>query len=142
MFWYIKKRFGCLINPLELQDPAYIERLFNACAVINNILLDYDGINNYEGCMKKTRFSDADDTFDVMSVNIKSSQMMDDILFNEVSANIPSYEAAHDVCFLSLHSSEQSDCETFRLRSLIQHFFITKDKKEMCKLKKFRKEKK
>jgi hypothetical protein len=47
-FGILKKIFRCLINPLELQDPSHIERLFNACAVIHNILLDYDGIGNWE----------------------------------------------------------------------------------------------
>jgi hypothetical protein len=55
-FGILKKRFRCLINPLELQYPAHIERLFNACAVIHNILLDYDGIDNWEAYMKKQGF--------------------------------------------------------------------------------------
>jgi hypothetical protein len=47
-FGILKKIFRCLINPLELQDPAHIERWFNTCAVIHhNILLDYDGIDNW-----------------------------------------------------------------------------------------------
>jgi hypothetical protein len=59
------------------------------------------------------------------------------ILFNEAGANSPSSEAAHGVRFLEMHSSEQSDREiNFRLRSLIQHFFV-KEKKEIWKLKNF-----
>jgi hypothetical protein len=125
---------------LELQDPSHIERLFNACAFIHNILLDYDGIDNWEAHMKKTRFSVDDDTFDVMSVNIQNSQMMNDIFFNETGENRPPSDAAHDVHFLELQSSVQSDREmTFRLRSLIQHFFTAKEKKEIWKLKTCRK---
>jgi hypothetical protein len=73
-------------------------------------------------------------------VNIQNSQMMDDILFNETGENGPSRDAAHNVRFLELHGSAQSDREmNFRLRSLIQQFFIAKEKKEIWKLKKFRK---
>jgi hypothetical protein len=90
--------------------------------------------------MKKTIFSVNDDTFDVTSVNIQNSQMMSDILSNETGENRPSGDAVHDVRFLELHSSVQSDRNmTFSLRSLIQHFFISKEKKEIWKLKKFRK---
>jgi hypothetical protein len=56
-FGILKKRFRWLINPLELQDPSHIERLFNACAVIHNILLDYDGIDSWEARMKIATFS-------------------------------------------------------------------------------------
>jgi hypothetical protein len=133
-FGLLKKIFRCLINPLELQDPSHIERLFNTCAVIHNILLDYDGIDNWEACMKKARFYVDDDTFDVTSVNIQNSQMMNDILFNETGENRPPSDAAHDVRLLELHISVQSDRDmTFRLRSLID------EKKEIWKLKKFRK---
>jgi hypothetical protein len=139
-FGIFKKSFRCLINPLELQDPIRIERLFNTCANIHNMLLDYDDIENWEAHMKKAMFSAADDTFDITSVNIQNNQLMDDILFNEAGANSPSSDADHDVCFLELHSSAQSDCEmTLRLRSLVQHFFIVQEKKEIWKLKKFRK---
>jgi hypothetical protein len=139
-FGILKKIFRCLINNLELQDPSHIEILFNAFAVIHNILLDYDNIDNWEACMKKARFSVDDDTFDVTSVNIQNIQMMNDILFNETGENIPPSDAAHDMPFLELHISVQSDRGMiFRLRSLIQHFFIAKEKKEIWKLKKFRK---
>jgi hypothetical protein len=138
-FGILKKRFRCLINPLELQDPSHIERLFNACAVIHNILLDYDSIDNWEACMKRATFSVEYDTFDATSVNIQNSQMMDDILFNETGENGPSRDAAHNVRLLELHSSAESDHEmTFCLRSLIQHFFIAKEKKDIWKLRKFR----
>jgi hypothetical protein len=69
--------------------------LFNDCAFIQNVLLDYDGIKNCEACMKKARFSVDDDTFDVTSANIQNSQLMDDILFNGR--------------FIEFHSSDQSD---------------------------------
>jgi hypothetical protein len=129
-----------LINPLQLQDPSHVDRLFNACAVLHNMLLDYDDIDDWKNHMKKARFNASDDTFDVTYVNIQHSQMMDDILFNEVGANSPYFDAAHNVRFLELHSSEQSDREmNFRLRSLIQHFFIAKEKKDIWKLKALRK---
>jgi hypothetical protein len=139
-FGILKKRFRCLINPLELQDPSHIERLFNVCAIVHTILLDYDGIDNWEARTRRATFSVHDDTFDATSVNIQNSQMMNDILFNETGENRPSRDTAHDVRLLVLHSSVQSGREmTFRLRSLIQHFFIAKEKKEIWKLKKFRK---
>jgi hypothetical protein len=56
-FGILKKIFRCLINPLELQDPTHIESLFNACTVIHNILLDYDGIDNWEARMRRATFS-------------------------------------------------------------------------------------
>jgi hypothetical protein len=135
-FGILKKRCICLINALEFQDPSHIERLFNACAVIHNILLDYDGIGNWEARMRRATFSVPDDAFDVTSVNIQNSQMMNDILFNETGEKRPSRDADHDVRFLELQSSVQSDREmTVCLRSLIQHFLIAKEKKEIWKLK-------
>jgi hypothetical protein len=129
-FGILKKILRCLINPLELQDPSHIERLFNACTVIHKILLDYDGIDNWEARMRRATFSVHDDTFDVTSVNIQNSQIMNEILFSETSENRPSRDAAHDVRFLELHSSVQSDRDmTFCLRSLIQHFFIAKGRR-------------
>jgi hypothetical protein len=52
-FGILNKIFICLMNPLELQNPSHIERLFNDCAVIHNILLDYDGIDSWEAHMKE-----------------------------------------------------------------------------------------
>jgi hypothetical protein len=72
-----------LINPIELQNPDNIERLFTPRAILHNILLDYDGIDDLENRMKKAKFNGNDDTIDVNSVSIHQIQLIDDILNNE-----------------------------------------------------------
>jgi hypothetical protein len=125
-----------LINPIELQDPDHIEHLFTACAILHNILLDYYGIDDWENRMKKAKFNGNDDTIDVNSVSIHQSQLMDDILYNEEGMNCQSsdYTDLH----LDFYSNDQTDHEmTLCLRTLIQRFFIAKEKKDIKKLKTF-----
>jgi hypothetical protein len=76
---------------LELQNSSPIERLFNACAVLHNMSLDYDGIVDWENHTQNVRFNAADDTCDVTSFNIQHIQMMDDILFNKGGASSSSF---------------------------------------------------
>ena len=134
-FGILKIWWCCLINPIDLQDPDHSEILFSACAILHNILLDYDGIDDWEVRMKKAKFVATDDTFDLTSVNFHQSRVMDDILYSEEGMNAPSVD--FPCLFLDFHSNPQTDREmTHRLRSLIQHFFIAKEKKEIRKLKK------
>jgi hypothetical protein len=67
-FGILKKRWRCLINLIELQDPDHIERLFTDCAILHNILLDYDGIDDWEKRMKKAKFNGNDDATELNSV--------------------------------------------------------------------------
>jgi hypothetical protein len=100
---------------VELQDPDHIERLFNACAILHNILLANDGIDDWENRMKNARFDRKYDSFDISSVNIHQSQVMDDILYNEEGANVPSADFPPHC--LDFHSNAQTDREmTSRLR--------------------------
>jgi hypothetical protein len=134
-FGILKKIWHCLINPIELQDPDHIECLFTACAILHTILLDYDGVDAWENRMKKDKFDGNDDALNLNSVSIHKTQLMDDILCNEEGMNLPSSDSTD--LHLDFHSNEQIDREmTCRLRTLIQHFFIVKENKEIKKLKK------
>jgi hypothetical protein len=42
----IKQRFGCLVNPITLQETHRLEQMFNGCCVLHNIILDYNGADN------------------------------------------------------------------------------------------------
>ena len=44
----MKKRFLILKNPIRLHDPKQIENIVVTCAVLHNILLDYDGVMEEE----------------------------------------------------------------------------------------------
>jgi hypothetical protein len=126
-----------LINPIKLQDPDHVERLFTDCAILHNIFLDNDGIDDWENRMKKAKFQGNENTIDVNYLSINQSQLMDDIIYNEEGMNLPSSYSTD--LHLDFNSNDQNDREmTFRLRTLIQHFFIAKEKKEIKKLKKFR----
>jgi hypothetical protein len=46
-FGSIKQRFGCLVNPITLQDAHHLEQMFNGCCVLHNIILDYNGAYNW-----------------------------------------------------------------------------------------------
>jgi hypothetical protein len=86
-FGILKKRWRCFLNHVELQDPDHIERLFNACTILHNILLEYDGIYDWENRMKNARFDRKYYSFYVSSVN---NRAVEDILYNEKCANAPS----------------------------------------------------
>jgi hypothetical protein len=136
-FGIFTKIWRCLINPIEHQDPDHIKRLFAACAVLHNILLDYDRIDDWENRMRKAKFNGNNDTIDLNSVSIHQNKLMDDILYSDEGMNCPSSDSTD--LHLDFHSNERTDHEmTFRLHTLIQKFFIAKEKKEIKKLKKFR----
>jgi hypothetical protein len=46
-FGSIKQRFGCLVNPITLQEAHRLEQMFNGCCVLHNIILDYNGAENW-----------------------------------------------------------------------------------------------
>jgi hypothetical protein len=46
-FGSIKQRFGCLVNPITLQEDHRLEKMFNGCCVLHNIILDYNGADNW-----------------------------------------------------------------------------------------------
>jgi hypothetical protein len=134
-FGIFKRRWRCFSNPIEIQDPDHIERLFAVCAILHNIFLDYDGIDDWEVRMKKAKIVATDDTFDLDSVNFHQSRLRDDTLYNEEGMNYPSADCP--CLFLNFHSNEQTGREmTHRLRIFIGHFFIAKEKKEIRKLEK------
>ena len=46
--WYHKKRFLFLKHPIRFQSPEVIHRAFLTCCVLHNLLLDFDGFDNWE----------------------------------------------------------------------------------------------
>ena len=46
IFGILKKRFLFLKNPIRLHDPKQIERIMVTCAVIHNLLHEYDGVDD------------------------------------------------------------------------------------------------
>jgi hypothetical protein len=107
-----------------------------ACAILQNMLLDYGGIDDWENRMKKAKFDGNGDTVDLNSVSIHQHQLMDDILYNEEGMIFPASDSSD--LHLDFHSYEQTNREMRQcLHTLIQHFFIVKEKKEINKLKQF-----
>ena len=51
VFGILKKRFLFLKNPIRMHHPETIDDLFVTCCVLHNILLDYDGYDNWEEIM-------------------------------------------------------------------------------------------
>jgi hypothetical protein len=96
---------------------------------LHNILLDYDGIDDWENRMKKAKFNGNEDTIDLNYVSIHQSQLMDDMLYNEEGMDCPASDSTD--LHLDFHSNEQTGRE-------MMHFFIEKEKKEIKKLKKSR----
>jgi hypothetical protein len=47
-FGSIKQRFGCLVNPIPIQEDRRLEQLINACCVLHNIIFDYNGADNWK----------------------------------------------------------------------------------------------
>jgi hypothetical protein len=46
-FGSIKQRFRCLVNPITLQEAHRLEQMFNGYFVLHNIILDYNGADNW-----------------------------------------------------------------------------------------------
>ena len=51
VFGILKKRFLFFKNPIRSHHPEAINDLFVTCCVLHNILLDYDGYDNWEDVM-------------------------------------------------------------------------------------------
>jgi hypothetical protein len=64
-FGSLKKRWRCLINPIDLLDPCHIERLFITYCILHNMLVDHDGMDDSNKIMKKVVFNANDDTIDL-----------------------------------------------------------------------------
>jgi hypothetical protein len=43
----INQRFGCSLNPITLQKAHRLEKIFNGCCVLHNIILDYNCTDNW-----------------------------------------------------------------------------------------------
>ena len=48
VFGILKKRFLFLKHPIRFQSPEIIHRTFLTCCVLHNLLLDFDGFDNWE----------------------------------------------------------------------------------------------
>ena len=48
VFGILKKRFLLLKHPVRLHDPQQIQNAFVTCCVVHNLLLDYDGYDDWE----------------------------------------------------------------------------------------------
>jgi hypothetical protein len=106
-FGILRKRWRYLINHIELQDPDHIERLFTASTILHNIILDYDGIDDWENRMRKAKFDGNDDTVYLNSISIHQSQLMDDILYNEEGMTCSASDCTD--LRLDFHNNEQTD---------------------------------
>ena len=48
VFGILKRRFLFLKHPIRFQSPEIIHRTFLTCCVLHNLLLDFDGLDNWE----------------------------------------------------------------------------------------------
>ena len=48
VFGILKKRFLFLKHPIRLQNPEHIQNAFITCCALHNLLLDYDGFDEWE----------------------------------------------------------------------------------------------
>jgi hypothetical protein len=56
----VKKEFLILKYPIPLQRLRSIDHLFLACAVLQNMLIDYDGHDDWEECDKMKDIDDVE----------------------------------------------------------------------------------
>ena len=47
-FGILKARFRILKHPILLQSQSVIDNVFHTCCMIHNILLNFDGLDNWE----------------------------------------------------------------------------------------------
>jgi hypothetical protein len=87
--------------------------------------------------MKKAVFNANDDTIERYSVNVGTSSIIDDIMYNEEVDDKPGPN--HIIKLADIYSNVHTDQDTtHRLQNLIQHFFVAKEKMQPSKLEKFR----
>jgi hypothetical protein len=71
-------------------DPSKIENMLGACCIFHNMLLDQDGLDNWEHCMRRPRFTRClEDTVNLTAVQVSRHRMMDDIVYNHDGKNAP-----------------------------------------------------
>jgi hypothetical protein len=57
--------------------------MFGACCILHSMLLDHDGLDNWEHRMRRCRLTrGVGDTVNLTPVQISRNRMMDDILYN------------------------------------------------------------
>jgi hypothetical protein len=113
--------------------------MFGACCILHNILLDHDGLDNGEHrrCRCRCRLSRcAEDTVHLTAVQVSRHRMMDDILYNREGQNAPGPN--HTNKYEDYYANDDTDhAMIHRLRILIKHYYLAKEKKEIRKLKKW-----
>jgi hypothetical protein len=60
VFGTLKKRFMILKHPIHLQRLENIEHIFLACAVLHNMLIDYDGCDHWEQSKEMKEIEDVE----------------------------------------------------------------------------------
>jgi hypothetical protein len=101
------------------------------------MLVDHDGMDDWNKIMKKAVFNANSCKVDLSSVNVGTSYIIDDILHNEEGDNEPGPN--HIIKLADIYSNVHTDQDTtHRLQNLIQHFFVAKEKMQPSKLEKFR----
>jgi hypothetical protein len=77
-----------------------------------------------------------EDTVNLTAVQVSHHRMMDDILYNHDEKNAPG--ANHTNKYEDYYANHDTDhAMTHRLRNLIKHYYLEKEKKEIRKLKKW-----
>jgi hypothetical protein len=100
------------------------------------MLVDHDDMDDWNKRMKKAVFNENDDTVDLFSLNVGTSSIIYDVLYDEKGDNEPGPN--HIVKLADIYSNVHTDQEmTHRLQNLIQHFFVAKEKSQLSKLEKF-----
>jgi hypothetical protein len=101
------------------------------------MLVDHDAMDNWNKRMKKAVFNKNDDTIDLSSVNVGTSSIIDDIMYNKEGDNEPGPNhiiKLADICS-NVHTNQEMK---HHLHNLIQHFFAANEKSQLSKLKRFR----
>jgi hypothetical protein len=85
--------------------------------------------------MEKAVFNANDDTIDLYSVNVGTSSIIDDILYNEEGDNEPGPN--HIIKLADIYSNAHTDQEmTHHIQNIVHHFFDAKEKSQLSKLNK------
>jgi hypothetical protein len=135
-FGILKRRWRCLINPVDLLDPSKIEKMCGACCILHNMRIDHDGLANWEHRMCRYRFTrGVGDTVNLTAVQVSLHRMTDDILYNHGEENAPGPN--HTNKYEDYYANNDTDHDmTHSLRNLIKRYYLGKYKKEIRKLKK------
>jgi hypothetical protein len=118
-------------------DPSKIEKMFGACCILHSMLLDHEGLDNWEHRMRRRRFTRClEDTVNLTAVQVSRHRMMDDIVYNHDGKNAPGPN--HTNKYEEYYANDDTDhAMTHHLRNLINHYYLAKEKKEIRKLKKW-----